>query len=140
MHYSLLKIEKRNDIINNKLKSKESIKTRFDIHTRPTSFAPGVRVCLRNHQTGRWDTPAEIVPEVAPRSCSVTTDDGSRIRRASRRIKPIPTSPHGPIMEKQCDSPSGEEQVTQKESTSSQIRKSDCGTVLPRRLIEEQLL
>ena len=69
IHHSLLKVEKGHEIINNKLKAKESVKTKFDRHTRPTtSFVPGARVCVRNPQTGRWDTPAEIVCEVAPRS------------------------------------------------------------------------
>ena len=122
----------------NKLKAKESVKIKFDRHTRPTtSFIPGARVCVRNPQTGRWDTPAEIVREVAPRSYAVNTDSGSCLRRTSRHLKPIPTPPHCPIVEEKHNSPSGEDHVSQNQSNSSPIRKSDRRIIPPRRLIEK---
>ena len=157
VHHSLLKTEKGEDIVDVKVKDKEKLKSKYDSHTRSsTPFNQGAQVCIRNSCTGRWDTPARIVKEAAPRSYAVMTDSGSCVRRTSRHIKPMyscrpatPVAPQCRTEERQWDnskiqteninqSETNAQDVTNLQSPDPQLsRKSIRAVKPPRRLIEE---
>ena len=157
VHHSLLKTEKGEDIVDVKVKDKEKLKFKYDSHTRSsTPFNQGAQVCIRNSCTGRWDTPARIVKEAAPRSYAVMTDSGSCVRRTSRHIKPMyscrpatPVAPQCRTEKRQWDnskiqteninqSETNAQDATNLQSPDPQLsRKSIRAVKPPRRLIEE---